>query len=280
MSTARPRARRGATIHLGHLGGADRLFGASLWAVVLLYVGLVLAMLVADATYTSPAAILEALQRSEIRDALELSLLSSTITAILSVAFAVPIGYLLSRQEFRGKTLVDSVLDIPILLPPMVIGISLLILFQTPAGRAVEKVVPFTFEVPGVILAQFAVACAFAVRTMRVTFEAIDPRREAVALTLGCSRARAFWWVALPEAGRGALAAGLLAWARALGEFGPVLVFAGATRGKTEVLPSTIFLELSIGDLRAAVAVSLILVGAAVAVLVLARLLGPRRVTA
>ncbi|MFT4538190.1 MAG: molybdate transport system permease protein [Planctomycetota bacterium] len=274
MRTAHSEASDQVAGRLGPWVKADAGFGASLWTFVILYIGLVLAMLAADATYTSPAAILEALRRPEIRDALQLSLLSSTITAILSVGFAIPIGYLLSRQQFRGRSLLDSLLDIPILLPPMVIGLSLLILFQTPLGRAVERVLPFTFEVPGVILAQFSVACAFAVRTMRVTFDAIDPRREAVALTLGCSRARAFWWVALPEAGPGALAAGLLAWARALGEFGPVLVFAGATRGKTEVLPSTIFLELSIGDLRAAVAVSLILVGAAVLVLVIARLLG------
>ena len=264
-------------VKFGRSKAGDHVFSAGLWTLVALYVGLVLAMLAADATYTSPQAILDAMRRPEIRDAFQLSFLSCSITALLSVGFAVPIGYLLSRCEFRGKALVDSLLDIPILLPPMVIGLSLLILFQTPMGRAIERVVPFTFEVSGVILAQFSVACAFAVRSMRVTFDGIDPRREAVALTLGCGRARAFWWVVMPEAGSGVLAAGLLAWARALGEFGPVLVFAGATRGKTEVLPSTIFLELSIGDLNAAVAVSLILVGAAVLVLILARLLGPGR---
>lgn len=263
---------------LGPPGPGDRRFQVGLWFFVVLYVGLVLALLLADATYASPTTILDAMRRPEIRDAFELSFLTSTITALLSVLFAIPIGYVLSRQEFRGKTIVDSLLDIPILLPPMVIGLSLLILFQTAPGRAIERLLPFTFEVPGVILAQFSVACAFAVRTMRVTFDGIDPRREAVALTLGCTRPQAFCWVVLPEAWRGALAAGLLAWARAIGEFGPVLVFAGATRGKTEVLPSTIFLELSIGDLHAAVAVSLILVGAAVAVLVIARLFGPRRI--
>ena len=107
-----------------------------------------------------------------------------------------------------------------------------------------------------------------------ITFDQLDPRCEAVACTLGCSRAQAFWHVVLPEAGRGALSAGILAWARALGEFGPILVFSGATRMKTEVLPSTVFLELSIGDLDAAVAVSLILVTAAVLCLVVARVFG------
>lgn len=256
--------------------GLDRVFLACLAAFGVAYVLLILAMLAADATYTTPGALLSALERPELRYAFRLSFLSSTATAILSVWFAVPIGYLLARFDFRGKALVDGVLDIPIVLPPMVIGLSLLILFQTAPGRWIESMVPFTYEVPGVVLAQFAVACAFAVRTMRVTFDQIDPRREQVAWTLGCTRRQAFWHVVLPEAGRGALTAGMLAWARALGEFGPILVFSGATRMKTEVLPSTVFLELSIGDLEAAVAVSLILVTAAVTVLVLARVLGLR----
>ena len=90
-----------------------------------------------------------------------------------------------------------------------------------------------------------------------------------MALTLGCTRAQAFSRVVMPEAQRGMLTAGTLAWARALGEFGPLLVFAGATRNKTEVLSTTVFLELSVGDLEAAVAVSLIMVLAAVCVLVI-----------
>ena len=93
-----------------------------------------------------------------------------------------------------------------------------------------------TFQPIGIVLAQFPVAAAFAIRTLRGTFDQISPRYEAVALTLGCNRGQAFTRVVLPQAGRGMLTAGTLAWARALGEFGPVLVFAGATRGRTEVL--------------------------------------------
>jgi ABC-type sulfate transport system permease component len=136
-----------------------------------------------------------------------------------------------------------------------------------------EKVV---YNIPGVILAQFMVAAAFAVRTMRVTFDQIDSRREQVALTLGCSRFQAFSQVVLPEARRGILTAGTLAWARALGEFGPLLIFAGATRMKTEVLSTTIFLEMNVGDIAAAVAVSLIMVTGAMIVLVIARVWGTR----
>jgi len=240
------------------------------------YVLLILAMLVADLAFTTPQHLLRALASPEIQYSIKLSLVSCTLTTLLSLWIAVPTGYLLSRHRFPGKRLIDAILDIPIVLPPLVIGLSLLILFQTPAGRAVQKIVPVTYAIPSVILAQFAVACAFAVRTMLVTFDQISPRCEQVALTLGCNRGQAFWRVALPEARRGVLTAGTLAWARALGEFGPILVFSGATRMRTEVLPTTVFLELSIGNIEAAVAVSLIMIVAALLVLTVARVFGLR----
>jgi molybdate transport system permease protein len=287
---------------------------------------------------------------------LTLSLVSCFMTALLSLWVAVPVGYLMSRYRFPGKGLLDAVLDIPIVLPPLVIGLSLLILFQTQAGRFIEHITqhsmgflvgwvfapfviariawtalrqimrllgasrweslaardllvrwglvlammgagivglwftgqgqrieawaqaqlggPVTYAVPAVILAQFTVACAFAVRMMRVTFDQISPRSEQVAMTLGCSRRDAFWRVVLPEAWRGMLTAGTMAWARALGEFGPILIFAGATRMRTEVLPTTIFLELSVGNIEAAVAVSILMVICAMAVLLIVRSFG------
>jgi len=231
---------------------------------------------VADLSFTTPHHLLHALGSPEIQYSIKLSLVSCTLTTLLSLWVAVPTGYLMSRHRFPGKRLMDAILDIPIVLPPLVIGLSLLILFQTPPGRAIQRVVPVTYAIPSVILAQFAVACAFAVRTMLVTFDQISPRCEQVALTLGCNRSQAFWRVALPEARRGVLTAATLAWARALGEFGPILVFSGATRLRTEVLPTSVFLELSIGNIEAAVAVSLIMIVAAVAVLTIARLFGLR----
>jgi molybdate transport system permease protein len=239
-----------------------------------LYLVLILAMLVADASYTSPQHFWEALQSREIRYAIRLSLWSCTVTTLLSVCVALPIGYLMSRYKFPGKALLDAILDIPIVLPPLVIGLSLLILFQTPVGRAIQSVIPITYEIPSVILAQFSVACAFAVRTLRATFEQINPRQEQVALTLGCRRSQAFWLVVFPEARRGIVTAATLAWARSLGEFGPILIFSGATRMRTEVLPTTVFLELSVGNIETAVSVSLLMVLAAVCVLLVIRLFG------
>jgi molybdate transport system permease protein len=258
-------------------GLGDRAFLICLAVAGGSYLALIVAMLAADVAYTSPGHLLSALGSREIRYAVWLSLISSTLTAILSLWVAVPLGYLMSRFDFAGKRLLDALLDIPIVLPPLVIGLSLLILFQTPLGRGVERFVSVTYAVPSVVLAQFAVSAAFAARTMRVTFDQITPRLEHVAMTLGCSRGQAFWWVALPEARRGVVTAGTLSWARALGEFGPVLVFSGATRLRTEVLPTTVFLELSIGNLHGAVAVSLLMVAAAAVVLVIVRVYGVGR---
>jgi molybdate transport system permease protein len=232
------------------------------------YVALIVAMVAADLFFTTPDHLLSALNNPEIRYA---------ITAFLSLWVAVPMGYLLARTEFWGKMVVDTLLDVPIVLPPLVIGLSLLILFQTLPGRLFQEYVfPVTFQVPSVILAQFSVSAAFAVRTMRVTFDQISPRTEQVAMTLGCTRAQAFWRVALPEARRGLLTAATLAWARALGEFGPILIFSGATRMRTEVLSTTVWLEFNISNLEAGIAVSLLMIAAAVIVLILTRTLGLR----
>ena len=216
----------------------------------------------------------EALRDRKIRYAIWLSLISCSLSALLSMLVAVPLGYLLSRFRFWGRGVVDTLLDVPIVLPPLVIGLSLLILFQFPPLVWIARSV--VYQIPAVVLAQFAVACAFSVRTMKGTFDEIDPRCEQVAMTLGCSRAQAFGRVVLPEADRGMMTAFTLAWARSLGEFGPLLVFAGATRMKTEVLSTSVFLELNVGNIEAAVAVSMIMVLAAAAVLVTARLLGIR----
>jgi len=256
----RPRSDVGFFVAFGTIGAA--------------YVLLILAMLIADTAFTSPSAMWQALGSDEIRYSIRLSLVSCSLTTVLSLWVAVPIGYLMARYTFPFRNLVDAVLDIPIVLPPLVIGLSLLILFQTAPGRLIERCFPVTYAIPSVILAQFMVACAFAVRTMRVTFDDIDPRWEQVAMTLGCSRGQAFFHVVLPASKRGLLTAGTLAWARSLGEFGPILIFSGATRMRTEVLPTTVFLELSVGHIEAAVAVSLLMVLAAVLVLTVARVFG------
>jgi molybdate transport system permease protein len=252
----------------------DRALVIILGTVTAVYAGLIVAMLAADAAYVAPSDMVRALSSRDIRYAIWLSLATCTGSAILSLLVAVPVGYFMARQRFPGRSFLDAVLDIPIVLPPLVIGLSLLILFQVPipfTGRKLDQLLPFTYTIAGVVLAQSVVACAFAVRTMRAAFDQLDPRPEMVALTLGASRMQAFNLVAVPSVKRGMITALTLAWARSMGEFGPILVFAGATRMKTEVLPTTVFLELSVGNLEAAVAVSLLMVAASMVALVAIR---------
>jgi molybdate transport system permease protein len=274
---------------------SNRSFYVCLTIIGGTYVFLIVAMIAADTWYMAEKSVraamaaasplqaflfenpvAEALADRKIRYSIWLSLISCTLSAVFSLLVAVPIGYLLARHEFRGKRLLDAILDIPIVLPPLVVGLSLLILFQYPPFAWIARDV--VYQLSAVVLAQFSVAAAFAVRTMKSTFDHINPRCEQVAVTLGCSRVQAFGWVVLPEASRGMMTAFTLAWARSLGEFGPLLIFAGATRMKTEVLSTSVFLELNVGNIEAAVAVSLIMVLAAVAVLVITRRWGVRDV--
>lgn len=251
------------------------------------FILMIVLLILADVLFTTPADFWAALTKPEIQAAFRLTLITCTIATIMSLWVATPLGYLLSRFRFPGRWLIDTIVDIPVVLPPLVLGLSLLILFHFPIQFSALGIdfelerffrdtlhFPITYEWPAVVLAQFAVSCAFAVRTMRVTFDQIDPRAEDVARTLGCNRAKAFLLIALPQSWRGMIAAGTIAWARALGEFGPILVFAGSTRFRTEVLSTTVFLELSIGQLDAAVAVSLMMVVVAVGVLLALRWIG------
>ncbi|MFO7774601.1 MAG: ABC transporter permease [Candidatus Hydrogenedentota bacterium] len=253
---------------------ADIPFLAALGLVASVYIVLIGGILVAKVFYVQLPLVGEIFTDPGYRYAVMLSLISCSITTILSVWVAVPTAYLMTRVEFAGKRIVDAMLDIPIILPPLVIGLGLLMLFQTPPGAFIQQYVTFTYAIPGVILAQFMVACAFATRTMMASFAEINPRQEQVALTLGCTRAQAFWMVVLPEARRGMIPAATIAWARAMGEFGPVLVFAGTTRMRTEVMPTTIFLELQVGNLGMAAAVASVMLALSLIVLILMRVAG------
>lgn len=261
-----------------HQVGSDVPFLSALIVLGGAYVAIILLMVLADIAYTDSDSLLAAFRSPEIRFSITLSLISCCVSTILSVWVAIPIGYLMSRFRFTGKSVIDAILDIPIVLPPLVIGISLLILFNFPPFSWFSEAV--VFEVPAVIIAQFMVAAAFAVRTMRVTFDQIPSRFEDVAMTLGCNRSQAFWQVILPQAKHGILAAATIAWARSLGEFGPILVFAGSTRLRTEVLPTSVYLEMQAGNLKGMLAVAIIMVAAAAIVLVLARVLGMKRLEA
>ena len=239
----------------------DRRFRIALALMGGCYVLLIAAMIVADVNAMSLSIFTQTFARADVRYALMLSLLTSIVSAWLALLIGLPLAYLLARWRFWGRGLILWLVELPLVLPPLVIGLSLLILMRTRPGQFVEGIVPFTYSVFGIVLAQFAVVTAFVVRSLRGTFSDRSFRSEEVARTLGCTRAQAFRRVTLRESQPGIQRALTLAWARAFGEFGPILLFAGVTRFRTEVLPTTIFLELSVGQIEAALAVSVVMMG-------------------
>ncbi len=268
----------GNTVNAGFKVGSDTPFIIGLCLLGGFYVAMILLMVLADLHFTDASSLKQILGKREIQFSIKLSLISCTLSTLFSLWIAVPIGYLMSRFRFRFKSVVDTILDIPIVLPPLVVGLSLLILFNYAPFKWLSKWV--VFEMPAVILAQFMVACAFAVRTMRVTFDQIPLRYEQVAMTLGCNRSQAFWKVIFPQTKKGLLAAGTLAWARSLGEFGPILVFAGSTSMRTEVLPTSVYLEMQSGNLKGMLSVSIVMILLSAVVLIMARLFGMQRINA
>lgn len=255
---------------------SDRAFLQSLALMGSLYVILIIGMIFADISEIHPRHMLAAFSDKEIQYAVKLSLFSCFVTALLSVLTAVPLAYLLARVKSNSGWfhLFEVLLDVPFVMPPVVIGLSLLLLFNSPAGHFLERYFSVSYAIPGVIIAQFPVACALALRVMRTAFERLDPRQEKVALTLGCSQRHIYWRIALPQVRKNILAAFTLAWSRALGEFGPVMIFAGTIRMQTEVLPTSVYFELNMGHTETAVAISLLMILLAVLAMGIVRLAG------
>ena len=212
--------------------------------------------------------LLDALASEEVRFAVILSVKCSIIAIILALLIGIPSGYALARYNFKGKEIIDSLINLPILLPPLVLGFGLLLLLgNTPIGNIISNIIEIAFTQNGIILAQFIIATPFIIRTTRAVFEGIDVKYEYIAQSLGLSRFESFLKITLPMAKNGIVAGAILGWARAIGEFGATLMLAGATKMKTETLPIAIFLNVSIGDIELALAIAIIHIAIAVLVI-------------
>jgi molybdate transport system permease protein len=258
----------------------DRAFkGATLSVLILLTLFFVI-IIVSLLTYTDWSTIGSAIFSEEALFAVKLSLLTATIATILAVLVAIPVAYAISKNNFFGKNLVDSLLDLPIVISPVAIGAALLVFFNTPVGSAINNnLIQFVFSVPGIVLAQFTIVSALAIRLLKSTFDSIDLRYEQVSRTLGCSKPEAFFRVVLPLAKNGLIASSILTWARATGEFGATVTLAGATAMKTETLPIAISLSLSSADIGKAVAFIFLLVIISLIALLIIRLITGRSQT-
>lgn len=198
----------------------------------------------------------------DIQFSIKLSLITSLISTMVCLLLAVPAAYTLSRYRFRGKKLISTLLSVPIALPPLVSGMALLLLFGTTSwGKTLAAYgIKVVFTPLGIIVAQFFVNVPYLIKISRSTFDSIDPRLEFIARTLGSNRLQAFFTVILPLSFQGLAAGTLITWARALGEFGAALMLAGATRMKTDILPVSLYLNMSTGDLEKALTSATILI--------------------
>ena len=236
-----------------------RRFSLALTGIVFLIISIILLTLV---TWSPLPALAASLANPEIQFAILLSLVTSVISTLVCIAIAVPTAYALVRYQFPGKKIANLVLTMPLTLPPLVAGIALLLFFgTTPWGRALENAgFEVIFTPLGIIVAEVFVNLPYMIRIQRSAFSAINPRYEYVAKTLGCTDTGAFLQVTLPMARNGLLAGTVITWSKAMGEFGAVLMLAGATMMRTETLPIALYLNISAGNLDLAVAAATILI--------------------
>ncbi|MEU6092506.1 molybdate ABC transporter permease subunit [Streptomyces sp. NPDC047085] len=210
------------------------------------------------------------LTSTEVWQALQLSLISATAATAVTLVLGVPLAWLLARTEFPGRGLVRALVTLPLVLPPVVGGVALLLALGRNGviGRWLDSWFGITlpFTTTGVVIAEAFVAMPFLVISVEGTLRAADPRFEEAATTLGASRFTAFRRVTLPLIAPGIAAGAVLAWARALGEFGATITFAGNFPGRTQTMPLAVYLALQ-NDPEAAIALSLVLLAVSIAVL-------------
>ncbi|WP_445187268.1 ABC transporter permease [Pseudonocardia sp. Cha107L01] len=205
------------------------LFPALTWLASGLLLAFIVLPVIRLITISSPASLGTALAEADIRDALQLSLQDAAITAVLATLLAVPLAYLLARHRFRGRALVQAVVDLPLAVPHTVAGIALLFVFGrtgwigAPAGAVGLS---FYGTQAGIVVAMLFVSAPFAVNSARVAFEALDPNIERAARSLGATPAQTFLRVSLPLAWRGVLTGTVLVYARSISEFGAVVILA------------------------------------------------------
>nr|WP_254126886.1 ABC transporter permease [Aquihabitans sp. G128] len=204
-------------------------------------------------------------------EALELSLVASLSSTVVVVLFGTPLAWVLARVEVPGRAIVRGLVLLPMVLPPVVGGVALISAFslRSPIGGWLHDVfgLQLTFSTKGVVLAEVFVAMPFYVITVEAALRNVDQRYEQVAASLGASRFTVFRRVTLPMVAPSVGAGAVLAWARALGEFGATITFAGNIVGRTQTLPLAVYLKLE-GDGEAAIALSLVLLLVSFVVLV------------
>ena len=279
--------RFGKTDHLHPVAGrrANVLSVVSL-SILAVFLLIVLSLVAADVAYLVTGQLRTGAVAKMLADpramagivrAIWLSVASSLLTLVLVMLFAVPVGYALSRYRFRGHALVEVIVDVPIVLPPTVIGLSLLAVFGLGPGAWLKEALGLSLSsMTGIVLCQFLVSVSYCVRAMKASFDAVDVRLEQVAMSLGCPPWKAFGRVTLPLAGGGLVAGGVIAWARALGVFGALMMLVG-TGPRVRVMPTAMWLELNSGNIVESLTIAMVSLAMAGVALAVVHWLAPGR---
>lgn len=244
------------------------------FTIFILYAGLILSLFY---FYTGPLFIKTLLSERTLFS-IRLSILAASMATLISVIIAVPSAYALSRFNFKGKNVVDTILELPMIVSPAALGAMILIFFNTPAGRFIqEKTLQFVFGFAGIVLAQFVTTTGIATRLIKAALDEIPQRYEEVARSLGATHLKAFITITVPLARRGIIASIILTWAKALGEFGATITVAGSMAMKTETLPIAIFMRLSSANIEETVVLIIILIILGLGILYAVRILTGRK---
>ncbi len=246
----------------------------ALAAVAGVLLGLPVLVLIVRAV--SDGSLVTALGMGVVVDALSLSLITTSASLVLMIVLGTPLAFVLARRRFRGQWLLEAVIDLPIVLPPSVAGLALLLVFGRrgllgPTLEVFGITLPFTTV--AVVIAQTFVAAPFFIRSARTGFAMVDHDLEDAARVDGASERQLFAWITIPLASTAVTAGLVMSWARALGEFGATIMFAGNLERRTQTLPLVVYSEFQTGNLDTSVAAASILVLAAFGVLIAVRLM-------
>lgn len=229
--------------------------------------------LLALVLHVSPADIAASLGDAEVTQAISLSLTTTLVTVGITVLCGTPLAYLLARRRFAGRTVVDTLIDLPMVLPPAVAGIALLVTFGRRGllGQYLETAgIEIAFTQVAVVIAQTFVAAPFYVKTALSAFASLNRELEEAAALDGASARQIFRFVTLPVTLPALFGGAVMTWARALGEFGATIIFAGNFPGRTQTMPLAIYIGFEI-DLRIALTLAAILLGVSFTVLLLVK---------
>ncbi|MFZ2455836.1 MAG: ABC transporter permease [Candidatus Altiarchaeia archaeon] len=230
-----------------------------LFAAATLFVAFPLAALVLK---TTPTDFIESLHSPQVLDALKLSLATSLVSTMIVVIAGTPVSYVNARHDYPGKDVIDTLLDLPAILPPLVAGLALLMAYGRRGllGQYLDVLgINIAFTSLAVITAQVFVSAPYYIRQARASFEDVDVAYEKAASTLGASKWRTFFKVTMPMAAGGLVSGALMCWSRALSEFGATIMFAGNYQGRTQTMPLAIYVSAE-SDMNAALTLAVILV--------------------